>query len=258
MAGAAASWASATVLTKVTLEQLAPLDLLAIELCVGAAAVWSALLYRHRPRHAGRWWRFGRFGLLDPVITFALFDFGIDRTGAAEGAVLIASDGLFTAALAWLILRERLTARVLVALVVGFAGVILVGSDGSHGEASVVGDVLVLGSSVAAAAYAIGARQLGADGEGDPVAVTAWQLLVAAVVCAPVPAIAALEGHSSLGAVDPEHVLAAVATGLLGSADSVEAIAGQVGYTSEFAFNRAFSRPRGQPPGRYRRLARAA
>lgn len=87
---------------------------------------------------------------------------------------------------------------------------------------------------------------------------TAWQLLVAAVVCAPVPAIAALEGHSSLGAVDPEHVLAAVATGLLGSADSVEAIAGQVGYTSEFAFNRAFSRPRGQPPGRYRRLARAA
>jgi hypothetical protein len=36
----------------------------------------------------------------------------------------------------------------------------------------------------------------------------------------------------------------------------VETIAGR-GYTSEFAFNRAFSRHRGQPPGRYRRLARA-
>lgn len=40
--------------------------------------------------------------------------------------------------------------------------------------------------------------------------------------------------------------------------DSVETIAGQVGYTSEFAFNRAFSRHRGQPPGRYRRLTQAA
>jgi AraC-like DNA-binding protein len=34
------------------------------------------------------------------------------------------------------------------------------------------------------------------------------------------------------------------------STESVEMIAGQVGYSSEFAFNRAFSRHRGQ----YRRL----
>jgi transcriptional regulator GlxA family with amidase domain len=40
--------------------------------------------------------------------------------------------------------------------------------------------------------------------------------------------------------------------------DTVESIAREVGYTSEYAFNRAFSRHRGQPPGRYRRLARAA
>jgi AraC-like DNA-binding protein len=40
--------------------------------------------------------------------------------------------------------------------------------------------------------------------------------------------------------------------------DTVESIAREVGYTSEYAFNRAFSRHRGQPPGRYRRLVRAA
>jgi len=40
--------------------------------------------------------------------------------------------------------------------------------------------------------------------------------------------------------------------------DTVEAIARQVGYTSPYAFNRAFARHRGQPPGRYRRLANAA
>ena len=40
--------------------------------------------------------------------------------------------------------------------------------------------------------------------------------------------------------------------------ETVESIAREVGYTSEYAFNRAFSRHRGHPPGRYRRLAQAA
>jgi AraC-like DNA-binding protein len=40
--------------------------------------------------------------------------------------------------------------------------------------------------------------------------------------------------------------------------ETVEEVARQVGYTSEYAFSRAFSRHRGQPPGRYRRLAQAA
>jgi AraC-like DNA-binding protein len=42
------------------------------------------------------------------------------------------------------------------------------------------------------------------------------------------------------------------------TSESVESIARDVGYTSEYAFNRAFSRHRGHPPGRYRRLAQAA
>jgi AraC-like DNA-binding protein len=42
------------------------------------------------------------------------------------------------------------------------------------------------------------------------------------------------------------------------SSDTVEAIAREVGYTSEYAFNRAFARHPGQPPGPYRRLARGA
>jgi AraC-like DNA-binding protein len=38
----------------------------------------------------------------------------------------------------------------------------------------------------------------------------------------------------------------------------VETVAHSVGYRSEYAFNRAFARHRGQPPGRYRRTARNA
>jgi AraC-like DNA-binding protein len=39
---------------------------------------------------------------------------------------------------------------------------------------------------------------------------------------------------------------------------TVETIASSVGYRSEFAFNRAFARHRGQPPGRYRRVTEGA
>lgn len=42
------------------------------------------------------------------------------------------------------------------------------------------------------------------------------------------------------------------------SSDTVETIAGELGYRSQYAFNRAFVRHRGQPPGRYRRAAAAA
>jgi AraC-like DNA-binding protein len=39
--------------------------------------------------------------------------------------------------------------------------------------------------------------------------------------------------------------------------DTVGVIARSLGYTSEYAFNRAFTRARGTPPGRYRAQGRA-
>ena len=49
--------------------------------------------------------------------------------------------------------------------------------------------------------------------------------------------------------------MALAARRLKDTTEPVETIARGVGYTSEYAFNRAFSRHRGQPPGRYRRAA---
>jgi transcriptional regulator GlxA family with amidase domain len=40
--------------------------------------------------------------------------------------------------------------------------------------------------------------------------------------------------------------------------DTLEAIAQAVGYTSVYAFSRAFSRTRSRPPGRYRTESRSA
>jgi drug/metabolite transporter (DMT)-like permease len=94
----------------------------------------------------------------------------------------------------------------------------VVGASGAGHGGSVLGDVLVLASSAAGALYAVGARRLRTVAGTDPVSLTARQLLVAAIACAPVLAVAALAGHSMLGHADAPHLLAAIATGLLGSA----------------------------------------
>ena len=218
LVGAAASWALATVMSKVTLEELAPVDLLTVEVMVGAAAVWSAAWLRGATIWAVAPWAYAALGLLEPALTFALFDLGIDRTGAADAAVLIASDGLFSVALAWLVLRERATGRIAVAVSLGFAGAALVGLTGSPGRTSIGGDALVLASSAAAALYGVGARRIAIRGDGDPLTATAWQLGAATVATAPLLAVTALGGHSRLGSADAAHLLAAIATGLLGSA----------------------------------------
>ena len=105
---AATSWAIATVLTKVALAQIAPLDLLGIELASSALAMGVLLAARGRPFLPTAWPVFAAIGILEPGLSFGLFDFGLAHTGAADGAILIASQSLFGVLLARVLLGERL------------------------------------------------------------------------------------------------------------------------------------------------------
>lgn len=216
---AALSWGSGIVMTKVTLEQLHPVDVLGIELGVGAAVVCGVLWLRGDVGAFSAWRGFALLGLLEPGLSYALGDFGLDKTGAADAALLVSSETLFAAVLARLVLGERMSRRVAFAIAAGFAGSVVLGlgATGSS-DASVVGDVLILGSSAAAAAYTVAARRTAREGQPDALAVTAVQLVVAAIVCAPFVAAAAAAGQSNLGQADAAHLLAAVATGVLTTA----------------------------------------
>src|SRR3954453_2220944 len=199
MVAAAFSWGAGTVVTKVTLQQLSPLDVLGVELLVGTVAIWAALLLRGGPRGLAGWRGFAVLGTLEPALSFALFDFGLDRTGAADGAILLASESLFAALLAWAVLGERFGRRATVAIGVGFAGSVIVGLGETGHGASLLGDALVLAASAAAAAYGVAARRIATDGDTDALTVTGVQLLAATVLVAPVVIGGAVAGHSHLG-----------------------------------------------------------
>jgi drug/metabolite transporter (DMT)-like permease len=218
LAAAALSWGFSTILSKVALRQLAPLDLLAIELVTGTAFVWLVLLARGGPTSLRQWKRFAVLGVLEPGLGFALADYGLARTGASQGALLFASESLFAIVLAWLVLGERLRGRIGIAVAVGFAGSLLIGLEPGGGMNTVLGDGLVLASSAVAGAADVVARRVASDDSADALTVTAVQLLTATVVAAPLIAAGAATGHSHIASADGSHLLAGVATGMAGSA----------------------------------------
>jgi drug/metabolite transporter (DMT)-like permease len=157
-------------------------------------------------------------GLLEPGLSFVADDFGLNLTGAADGALLLASESLFAIALAWMLLGERLGRLAAATVAVGFAGSVLIGVAPGGGNASLLGDGLVLVGAASAAAYSVAARRIAADDDADALTVTAVQLLAAAVVSVPLVVAGAAAGHSQLGHADAGHLAAAVATGVASSA----------------------------------------
>lgn len=216
MGAAAASWGVATVTTKVALGQLAPTDLLAIELLSATAIVWTALAVG-----SGAVWpparrRFIALGLLQPGLSFVLFDIGLAHTGAADGAILLASEGVIAALLGWAALGERPSALTSCALAVGTGGSALVALQAGGQGAGLAGDVLVLGAAATGALYGVAARRLSPT--AAVLAGTGTQLLAATAVAVPLSALAAASGRSHLAHADAAHLLAAVATGATGAA----------------------------------------
>jgi drug/metabolite transporter (DMT)-like permease len=214
LVAAALSWAAATVLTKVVLRELTPLDLLGVELTSSAAIAALLVLVRRQRLELRRVGVFAALGALQPALSFALFDFGLAHTGAADGAILIASESLFGVVLARMLLGERATRKVVAAVIAGFAGSTLVGAGDAGSGMTVVGDSLVLAASGAAALYGVGSRRFA--GAGDNVAATAVQLVSAALLALPLTAGEAIGGSSHLARADGLHLFAAVGVGVLG------------------------------------------
>ena len=211
---ASLSWGLATALSKVALEQITPLDLFGIEVTSGALVLGLVALGRggrlRRPDP-----RVLLLGVLEPGLAYLLFDVGVAHTAATHGALLLATESIFTIALAAALLHERLDTRLRLALVAGFLGSFLVSQEGGGSAGSVAGDVLVVAASASAAGYGVLARRI-APGR-DPIRLTAVQMLSASALAAPLAGIAAVQGDSRLGQADGGHLGAALAVALLAS-----------------------------------------
>lgn len=171
LVAASATWGLSVTFTKFGVDRVPPTTLLAVELGAAALALWVALLAAGGPLGAPMRTAFA-LGALEPALAYLFITVGLRYTSAANGSVLTGLESCFAVLLAVLLLRERLSAAKVVAVLLALAGLLLVESAGSVTRMS-WGDLLIVVGVVFSALYVIVAKV--ADPTVSPLAMTAHQ-----------------------------------------------------------------------------------
>lgn len=166
---ATACWGVGTVVTKHVLDDVAPLTLLPMQLTAscGVLAV-ACLVRRERLTWSPSTRRLTGLGLLNPGLAYALGLLGLVSITASMSVLLWAVEPVLIILFAVALLRERVSGRLVVALTVAVAGVLLVVyQPGASG--STLGIALTLVAVACCALYTVATRRLLLDDASLPV-----------------------------------------------------------------------------------------
>jgi len=176
LVAASACWGIATVITKYILTSIPPITLLTIQLIVSVGLLWPLIFFKgRRLPEKGKWLKVGWLGLLNPGISYTLSLIGLTTTTASMSTLLWASEPVLIILLAWIILRERLTPKLILLSLVAISGVVLISGlvTGDWAEGNISGSLLILGGVLCCAFYTVFARRVGQD--FDPLFAVALQ-----------------------------------------------------------------------------------
>jgi uncharacterized membrane protein len=146
------------IISKIGLHAFHPLTFAWLR--VAASAIIINVLFRERdaaPLAPGDGWRLAGFAILGVVINQSLFLAGLAFTTAHVASILITTIPVFALGAAIVIGRERPTAAKIGGIALAAAGaLVVVGGEGFAGTMkSLVGDVLIIGNSLAYALYLV-------------------------------------------------------------------------------------------------------
>ena len=187
--GAVVLWGATPIVTKLAVAQIDPLAVgLLRTLLAAVVALPLIVLGRLKPPASREGRAYLAVSALAGFVIFPLlFSLGIARTTAGHGALLLGVLPVLTGLIAALLERRAPGGRWWLGCAVALAGTaVLVGErfDPSLSDGSSLGDLLVLGSAVAAAAgYVTGAR---AAREAGTWPVTLWGLVLGSIAVLPV------------------------------------------------------------------------
>src|SRR5215211_7179762 len=201
-------WGTTVPLTKLALEWLPPGWLTVARFGLAAAVLLTTVRFRIRAAASPAVLAWGAVGYGGSIL---VQNAGIARTSVSHAALLVGATPVLVAVVA--AIRGHSVAHPVAwtGFAVSFAGVGLVAAGGGGG-ATVTGDALVLGSLAFSASFTVAQARL-LRGR-DPVAVTAVQLLAAALATLPVAAVTEGVPPAPAGA---HALLATAALALLGT-----------------------------------------
>lgn len=178
-----AIWGASFMFMRIAAPEFGFVPLVELRLALGALilapALWharAAFSWRQLPLLLG-------IGLINSAIPFLLFAWAAERAPAGIGAITNSLTVLFTALVAWLLYGERIGRTRAVALLAGFAGVVVLAAGKSAGAS--IGEAAAAGTA-AACCYGFGANLVRRKLAGlPPLALVAATLGPAAFVLAP-------------------------------------------------------------------------
>jgi drug/metabolite transporter (DMT)-like permease len=139
------------------------------------------------PRGAAVWGHLAAAALFGNVIPFLLLSYGERTAGAGIAGVLVGATPLLTLAVAaFALAEERATARKLIGLLVGFAGLVVVIAPWRTGGGSAGGELACFGAAVSYAAGFVYVRKFLSPRHLAPMSLAAGQLSMAVVLQAAV------------------------------------------------------------------------
>ncbi len=167
---ACACVAGPVVATKAMLDSAPALPVLLIQIVASTLVMTIIAMQWGRLPKPGDW-RLGLPGLAQPGLSYLLFYLGLKLVPASIEGLLVALESGIVALLAWPLLGERPTWRVIVAAFMGMAGVALLGGALSPvASVSPLGVALIVAGVVFAALDTIGSRYLMTS--ADPLTMT--------------------------------------------------------------------------------------
>ncbi|BCT91382.1 hypothetical protein LYSHEL_04060 [Lysobacter helvus] len=148
-----AIWGASFLFMRMAAPVFGAAPLVDVRLALGCA-VLLPFLFRHRAQFPLKLWpKLALIGAINSAVPFVLFAWAAQRAPAGIGAICNSMTVLFTALVGFLFFGERISLRRSIALVVGFAGVIVLASGKTAGAS--VGWAVAAGAS-AAFLYGIG------------------------------------------------------------------------------------------------------
>ncbi|GAC1384770.1 MAG: DMT family transporter [Ktedonobacteraceae bacterium] len=188
-------WAASYVAAKFALHDTSVNIMLALRMGIAALALLPLLIARRKDLNLTR-------QSLPQLLILALIGFVINKllefgglalTTASDVALLITSETIFTAALSWILLRERFRPLTGFALLLGFIGVYLIIERGllpnipsGGGAWRIVGDLLVVLSLVVETYYTVRGKALLI--KYSPLLITSASIVVSTIFWTPVAA----------------------------------------------------------------------
>lgn len=178
-----AIWGASFMFMRVAAPEFGAAPLVAIRLGLGAAILLPFLWRERRTFDRQLWPRLALIGAINSAVPFTLFAWAAQRAPAGVGAITNSMAVLFAALVAFLFYGEKIGPRRAIALIAGFAGVIVLAS-GKVAGASI--GLPVAAGTFAAFLYGVGGNLVKRHLAGLPAtAVAAATLSCAALMTAP-------------------------------------------------------------------------